>query len=416
MKYISLLSQLKRRSEKPELKKSEINAQQLNQLSRRCVHCGFCNATCPTYQVLGNELDGPRGRIYQIKQVLDGQQATDETLLHLDRCLTCRNCETTCPSGVDYSALLEEGRRRVEKQVKRPLFDRLMRRGLLWLLPDRKRFALAYAFLRQLRMAVPKPYRNKITPVYSARSTPQASHTRNVILLQGCVQNTLDARIYADTAFVLDEMGVQAVVATGETCCGAVEQHLTAEQAALKRMKQNIDAWWPLLENGAEAIISNASACGLMVQEYPGYLADDAKYADKARRIAEKCVDIATFLSQQTLPDIPPPTLKVAVHEPCTLQHGQKQQGRVEALIESLGFSRVIVKESHLCCGSAGTYSVLQSELSRQLQQRKQAQLQAAIPDVIVTSNIGCLMQLAEDNPTPVMHWVTLLAQQLDQG
>ncbi len=414
MKYISLLSQLKRRSEKPELKKPEINAQQLNQLSRRCVHCGFCNATCPSYQILGNELDGPRGRIYQIKQLLDGQQATDETLLHLDRCLTCRNCETTCPSGVDYSALLEEGRRRAEEQVKRPLFDRLMRRGLLWLLPNRKRFAFTYMVLRQFVIAVPKPYRDKITPAFSARSTPASRHKRKVIVPQGCVQNTLDARINADTAFVLNKMGVQVECVPGETCCGAVEQHLSAEQAAVNRMKQNIDVWWPLLESGAEAIISNASACGLMVQEYPNALANHPVYAEKAKVVAEKCIDIALFMAQQHVPTLSIPSIKVAVQEPCTFQHGQRNQGELSKLMKKLGFECIDSAEPHLCCGAAGTYSVLQSDISQQLKQRKLDCIAVAQPDLIVSANIGCLNHLQETDGIEVKHWVSLLAECMD--
>lgn len=379
---------------------------------RRCVHCGFCNATCPTYQLLGDERDGPRGRIYLIKQLLEGGPAAGARN-HLDRCLTCLGCESTCPSGVDYGELLAIGRGIAAKVSRRPLMQQILRRLLLTVLPERKRFKALYRFVCSLRFCLPRRWRKRFLPLYPIRTLSSNRHSRRVILLQGCVQDTLDARINADTSFVLDQLGVQPLLAREEGCCGALEQHLDAEQAAIERMKRNIDAWWPLLEAGAEAIISNASACGLMVTQYGEYLAADSDYAEKARIVAGKCLDILTFLRQQSLPPLTVGANKIAVHEPCTLQHGQKRSGQLTEYLTELGFHRVDFAESHLCCGSAGAYSLFQPALSDQLLRRKLENLLRHEPDLIVSANIGCLLHLQQGTVTPVKHWISLLADSI---
>jgi len=384
---------------------------------RRCVHCGFCTATCPTYQLLGDELDGPRGRIYLIKQVMEGATPTRETQLHLDRCLTCRNCETTCPSGVEYGRLVDIGRRVVDAKVERPTGEKRVR----WLLKEgltSPLFKPAMKLGQVFRPLVPASLKDKVPakPPATAHDWPTRQLNRKVALLLGCVQPAMLPNINSATARVLDAAGIQTVVADGAGCCGAIREHLGDHEAALNDMRRNIDAWWPLVSGRGErveALVMNASGCGLMVKDYAHALAHDAAYADKAQRISEMTRDLS-----ELLPDLVP-ALKarlkakpgaLAYHPPCTLQHGQKLKGGVEASLRELGFKiDCAPTDSHLCCGSAGTYSVLQPELSHQLRDRKLAALAPLGADQIVSGNIGCIQHLQSGTAQPVRHWVEVL-------
>jgi glycolate oxidase iron-sulfur subunit len=387
---------------------------------RRCVHCGFCTATCPTYQLLGDELDGPRGRIYLIKQVLEGQAPTRATQLHLDRCLTCRNCETTCPSGVQYGNLVEIGREIVERKVERPAAERAARLALKEGLTS-PLFRPALRVGQALRPLLPKALRHKVPARDDARAHrwPTRTHERKVLLLTGCVQPALMPNITSATARVLDAAGIQTVVADGAGCCGAIRLHLSDRAGAQHDMRRNIDAWWPLVEGiggqaKVEAIVMNASGCGVTVKEYGHTLAHDPAYAERARRIGEMTKDLS-----ELLPDLVPklaPRLagsrraRLAYHAPCTLQHGQQLRGGVEAGLRALGFEVGIApSEAHLCCGSAGTYSVLQPELAYQLRDRKLAHLAPLGAEAIVSANIGCIQHLQTGTATPVSHWIEVL-------
>ncbi|NRF69616.1 glycolate oxidase subunit GlcF [Aquincola sp. S2] len=387
---------------------------------RKCVHCGFCTATCPTYQLLGDELDGPRGRIYLIKQVLEGQAPTSATQLHLDRCLTCRNCETTCPSGVQYGALVEIGRRIVERKVERPAAERMQR----WLLKEglpSPLFAPAMALGKLARPFVPKALQDKVPAAAPPRAHhwPRRTHARKVLLLAGCVQPSMLPNINAATARVLDAAGIQTRVAPDAGCCGALRTHLNDHDGGLADMRRNIDAWWPQVERGeVEAIVMNASGCGVMVKDYGHALARDPAYADKARRIAALTRDLSELLPELVAALQPKlrraDARKLAFHPPCTLQHGQQLRGGVEAGLRALGFEVTLpLNESHLCCGSAGTYSVLQPELAKQLRDRKLGHLGALEPAVIVSANIGCIQHLQGGTTTRVAHWIELVDEAL---
>jgi glycolate oxidase iron-sulfur subunit len=386
---------------------------------RKCVHCGFCTATCPTYQLLGDELDGPRGRIYLIKQVLEGEAPTRSTQLHLDRCLTCRNCESTCPSGVDYGHLVEIGRELVEQRVTRPPAERAVR----WLLKEGMTsplFKPAVALGQAVRPLLPQALKDKLPargPALPAR--PTATHERQVLLLAGCVQPALMPQIQRATERVLDAAGVQSLVAPQAGCCGAVKLHLNDRDGALQQMRRNIDAWWPLVEAGTvEAIVMNASGCGATVKDYGHALAHDPAYADKAARIAALTRDLSELLpsllpalKHQLRADARKATL--VFQSPCTLQHGQQVRGAVESGLAELGFELRVPAEGHLCCGSAGTYSLLQPALSHQLRDRKLGHLKAQKAEVIVSANIGCMQQLQSGTDMPVRHWVELVADAL---
>ena len=391
--------------------------QQAEAILRNCVHCGFCTATCPTYQLLGDELDGPRGRIYQIKQVLEGEAPTRTTQLHLDRCLTCRNCETTCPSGVEYGRLVDIGRAVVDAKVERPAGEKLAR----WALREgmtSSLFAPAIKLGQALRPLVPAALRDKVPPRQRAGKRPQRDHARKVLMLGGCVQPTLMPNIGAATARVLDAVGVQPLLADGAGCCGAIRQHLSDHGGALADMKRNVDAWWPLVESGTvEAIVMDASGCGAMVKEYGHHLLHDPTYAERAQRISALCQDISEYLPQfaaslKTLLKNKPVD-HLAYHPPCTLQHAQQVRGGAEALLRELGFEVKLPLESHLCCGSAGTYSVLQPELSKELRNRKLQHLAETAPQRIVSSNIGCIQHLQSGTTILVQHWVELLDEAL---
>ena len=385
---------------------------------RSCVHCGFCTATCPTYQLLGDELDGPRGRIYLMKQVLEGKPATAKTQMHLDRCLTCRNCESTCPSGVQYGRLVDIGRKIVEDQVPRPLAQRVVRTALKELLPRKWLFAPAMKAGQMMRPLLPQKLKNKVPQAQPHGIWPTREHARKMLLLDGCVQPSMSPNINYATARVLDALGVQLLVAPKAGCCGAIRYHLNDQDGGLDDMRRNIDAWWPYVEGGrVEAIVMNASGCGVTVKEYGHLLMHDPVYAEKARRISALTQDISEILpsfdaqlQRQLAGKI---KQRVAYHPPCTLQHGQKIRGKVEDLLRGAGVDVQLCADSHLCCGSAGTYSVLQPELSYQLRDQKLANLQATTPDMIISGNIGCLTHLQSGTDTPVRHWIELVDQAL---
>jgi glycolate oxidase iron-sulfur subunit len=387
---------------------------------RKCVHCGFCTATCPTYQLLGDELDGPRGRIYLMKEVLEGREPTRKTQLHLDRCLTCRNCETTCPSGVEYGKLVEIGRNIVDARVQRPADERTTR----WLLKEgltSPLFAPALKLGQLARSVLPASLKNKLPAAAEAGAHrwPRREHERKVLLLMGCVQPAMLPNINSATARVLDAAGIQTIVADEAGCCGAIRLHLNDHAGGLADMRRNIDAWWPVVASGkVEAIVMNASGCGVTVKEYAHSLAQDPAYADKAKRISALTRDLSELLPSLV------PALKskvrrrkvthLAFHPPCTLQHGQQLRGDVESGLAALGFDvKLASTESHLCCGSAGTYSVLQPELAYALRDRKLAGLAPLQAQAIVSANIGCIQHLQSGTTTPVKHWVEVVDEAL---
>jgi glycolate oxidase iron-sulfur subunit len=387
---------------------------------RKCVHCGFCTATCPTYQLLGDELDGPRGRIYLMKQVLEGAPVTRSTQLHLDRCLTCRNCESTCPSGVEYGHLVDIGRKIVEQRVERPAAEKAVR----WLLKEgltSPLFAPAMKLGQLARPLLPGALKNKVPAPASARAKiwPTREHPRKVLMLAGCVQPAMMPNVNSATARVLDAAGIQTVVAAQAGCCGALRTHLNDHEGGLADMRRNVDAWWPYVAAGdVEAIVMNASGCGVAVKEYGHALAHDPAYAAKAARISELTRDLS-----ELLPDLVPrlagrvrvgAVKHLAFHPPCTLQHGQQLRGGVETHLGALGFDvKIAGSESHLCCGSAGTYSVLQPELAYQLRDRKLKNLAPLEAQAIVSANIGCIQHLQTGTTTPVKHWVEVLDEAL---
>jgi len=406
---------------------------------RKCVHCGFCNATCPTYQLLGDELDGPRGRIYLIKQVLEGHEPTRSTQLHLDRCLTCRNCETTCPSGVQYGNLVEIGRRIVDERVPRPPGEKLLRTALKVGLTS-PLFKPALKAGQMVRGLLPGVLKAKVPPPApaGAHRWPQREHPRKVLLLVGCVQPAMAPNINSATARVLDAAGIQTLVAADAGCCGAIHLHDGDHEGALAHMRRNIDAWWPQVStDGVEAIVMNASGCGVTVKEYGHTLRHDPAYAHKAQRIADLTRDLS-----ELLPDIVPALKarlalprsagergggaalspagrmkRLAFHPPCTLQHGQRLLGGVETHLRALGFPvEVAMNEAHLCCGSAGTYSVLHPELAMPLRDRKLGHLAALDPETIVSANIGCIQHLQSGTPLAVRHWVEVVDEALATG
>jgi glycolate oxidase iron-sulfur subunit len=383
---------------------------------RKCVHCGFCTATCPTYQLLGDELDGPRGRIYLMKQVLEGAEPTRATQQHLDRCLTCRNCESTCPSGVQYGHLVDIGRKLVDAKVERPMGERMLRWALKEGLPS-PLFAPAMKMGQAVRGLLPKTLQAKVPAPQNAGAWPTQTHARQVLMLAGCVQPSMLPNINTATARVLDAAGIQTLVAPEAGCCGAVKFHLNDHDGGMDHMRQNIDAWWPYVEQGVEAIIMNASGCGVMVKDYGHVLQHDAAYAEKAKRISALTKDLS-----ELLPDLVP-TLKPklnstalqqaglqAFHPPCTLQHGQQLKGGVEKHLNDLGFEvKVSASEAHLCCGSAGTYSVLNPDISYTLRDRKLGHLDALQPTAILSANVGCITHLQSGTDVPVKHWVEVL-------
>lgn len=400
-----------------------------DRILRSCVHCGFCNATCPTYQLLGDERDGPRGRIYLIKELLESddgdEQITHETQLHLDRCLSCRSCETTCPSGVEYHKLLDIGRAEIDRRVGRRPSERAMRLGLRTALAEPKRFQALLALGQTFRPLAPQDLRDKIPPrrAHTGRRPDPSRHTRQMLILEGCVQPSLAPDTNDAAARVLDRLGIGVHAAREAGCCGAIDFHLNAQAAGRERMRANIDAWWPLIEKegeaGAEtkveAIVQTASGCGAFVKEYGEMLADDPEYAVKARRVSELTKDLVEILREEDLEALNEhrPTSRLAFHCPCTLQHAQKLGGAVEGVLTRLGFDLAPVRDGHLCCGSAGTYSITQPTLAKRLRDNKLDALEAQSPDTIVTANIGCQTHLGGAGRTRVRHWIEVVDEAL---
>jgi glycolate oxidase iron-sulfur subunit len=395
--------------------KNTSHGQRAEDILSKCVHCGMCTATCPTYQLLGDELDGPRGRIYQIKQVLEGEQATSTMQTHLDRCLTCLSCETTCPSGVEYGKLAEIGKEIIEDQVTRPLFDRIVRRSLRLLIPHPSWFSRLFNLGCIFRPVLPSFLKKQIHIPKNPGVWPQVTHKRKMLVLDGCVQSAMSPNINSATARVLDKLGISLLSVSESGCCGAVSLHLQASEEAKKFMRANIDAWWPYIENGAEAIVVTASGCGVLVKDYHDHLSKDPVYAKKAERISELVKDISEIISAEDMTNLQNNNKKpaLAVHCPCSLQHGQKLTGVVENILTKLGYTLTPVKEAHLCCGSAGTYSILQPEISKTLRDNKLEKLQEGQPDVIATANIGCLHHLQSGTEKSVHHWIELLDEAL---
>ena len=390
--------------------------QEADRILRSCVHCGFCNATCPTYQILGDERDGPRGRIYLIKELLESQddddQVTEETRLHLDRCLTCRNCETTCPSGVEYHKLLDIGRAEIERRVPRPAAERAQRYALRKMLVEPRRFSALLKLGLTFKPLVPGKLRDKMpaAPLDAGTRPSATTHSRRMLMLEGCVQPGLSPNTNAATARVLDRLGISITPATEAGCCGAIDFHLNAQHDGRERIRANIDAWWPQVEQGAEAIVQTASGCGAFVKEYGEMLKDDPEYAEKAERISQLAKDLVEVLREEPLDDLSVKAdQRLAFHCPCTLQHAQKLNGAVEGVLTRLGFELTPVQDAHLCCGSAGTYSITQPELATELRNNKLDALEAGNPEMIVTANIGCQTHLASANRTPVRHWIEVL-------
>jgi len=381
-----------------------------DEILRSCVHCGFCNATCPTYQLLGDELDGPRGRIYLIKQMIETGESSSETLSHLDRCLTCRNCETTCPSGVQYGRLLSIGRELAEKNSPRQPIGALIRWLLRQVIPHKKRIGLVVKLAVKLKAVLPSSIQRQLPKETTHRDVQLERHQRIVILPTGCAQGAFAPDINADCRTILDKLGITAIEIDADTCCGAMSEHMAQTDETHSFIKQNINAWWPSIEAGAEAIISTASACGVMLKDYGELLKNDPDYADKAARVSSLCVDVSEFLAQQDLSLLGnSQTGRISFHAPCTLQHGQGITGQVEKLLSQVGYELIDYNDAHLCCGSAGAYSILQKSISKKLLTNKLDNLLLNQPDAIATANIGCLLHMRSGTNTPVVHWLQLL-------
>lgn len=385
--------------------------QEADSILRSCVHCGFCTATCPTYQELGDERDGPRGRIYLIKQLLETGDITEKSQTHLDRCLTCRSCETTCPSGVKYGRLAEIGRGIMEEQLERPFKQKLARWLIRKVLPYPRRFGPLLRLGQLGRPLLPVALKAKVPEKQKAGSWPAPRHARRMLVLGGCAQPSTTPNTNAAAARVLDKLGVSLFVAPKAGCCGAVSYHLSAHEEGLDFMRRNIDAWWPHIEAGVEAIVISASGCGSMVKEYGEKLSQDSGYAAKAQRVSELAKDLGEVLIKEDLGQLQLQAkgLKTAVHCPCSLQHAQQLGGQVEQILQQAGIELTRTKDGHLCCGSAGTYSILQPELSQTLLTNKLEALTIENPEQIVTANVGCQLHLGSKSTVPVKHWIELL-------
>lgn len=403
--------------------------QEADAILRSCVHCGFCLATCPTYQLLGDELDSPRGRIYLMKQVLEGHPVTKKTQHHLDRCLTCRSCETTCPSGVRYSRLLDIGRGVIHNNVKRGIRERTIRYLLNKILPNRHLFKSLFRLSQFNRPLLPAKFKKLIPSLTQRiRAWPPKRHQRTMLLLDGCVQPELSPNINIATAHVLDKLGISLIKAEQAGCCGALSYHLDAQQDGMNYMRRNIDAWWPFIDKQKntqpiEAIVITASGCGATIKEYGHLLRHDPAYAEKSAQISSLAKDISEIVATETsnLTTLLEKSrsshdnTKLSFHSPCTLQHGMQIRGVVENILEAAGFELCSVKDSHLCCGSAGTYSILQPALSQQLLKEKITKLTADKPSQLATANIGCLMHLQSGTSLPVKHWIEILDEILSK-
>ena len=407
--YISVLDSFK---QTPEGKEAD-------SILRTCVHCGFCLATCPTYQLLGDELDSPRGRIYLMKQMFEGADVTEKTQLHLDRCLTCRACETTCPSGVKYGRLVDIGRGYVESRVQRGFTATLKRKALAAVLPKAAIFKTALKLGQLAKPLLPGLLKKKIPPSQPAQTWPAPRHARKMLVLDGCVQPTLEPNINGATARVLDRLGISLIKSDQAGCCGAVAYHLNRQADGLNYMRRNIDAWWPFVESRVEAIVMTASGCGTTVKEYGHLLENDPIYAKKAARISALTKDISEVITAEAdgfanlIEAREKQNQKIAFHPPCSLQHAQKLNGIVEPLLLKMGYELTPVPDSHLCCGSAGTYSLLQPELSQRLLKNKIENLNLGKPTLIATANIGCQSHIQTATHLPVKHWIELLADKM---
>lgn len=394
----------------PKIQKSR-HAEAIASILRKCVHCGFCNATCPTYQLRGDELDGPRGRIYQMKQYFEGEPANVDILTHLDRCLTCRSCETTCPSGVKYSHLLEIGKEMIEQDLPRAPLDRWRRAMIVRFINSGWLFAGLLRIGQSVAWFMPRSVRQAIPARQATLARRQGQHVRKVLMLAGCVQPTLAPNTNIGAVNLLDKLGIQVIEPSKNLCCGAAALHTSEPEYALQQVRKLIDCWWPHIEAGVEAIVVTATGCGVSVQDYGRLLADDPAYAEKASKVSSLYRDLIEIVEDHSdrIEVADAAGTRVAVHTPCTMQHGLGLGNRVERLLSGLGYRICRVEEAHLCCGSAGTYSMLQPALSRQLQQNKWRALGVDQPDVIVTANVGCQIHLAQGGGTPVRHWIELL-------
>jgi len=382
---------------------------------RACVHCGMCNAVCPTYQITGDELDGPRGRIYLIKQALEGGTVGSLTQGHLDRCLSCRACESACPSGVDYHRLYDIGRAEVARRVARPWSARMVRAAIRTVFTSAPRVALLLTMARGLRGLLPKALARKIPPQCPVGEIPVERHARSMILLAGCVQAAAAPHFNAAARRVFDRIGVSLTEPAGGGCCGALSAHLDAPDEARAFARRNIDSWSAALDAGAEALVITASGCAAFVRDYPDLLANDPAYAEKARRIAGLVTDPIEAVDGACLAASSSPiSPRIAMHEPCTLQNGPGLQGRIAALLARLGYEPQPVADAHFCCGSAGAYSLLQPAFARRLRADKLTALTAHDPDAIYTANIGCWLHLGETSPVPVRHWIEAVDAVLD--
>lgn len=383
-----------------------------DKILRSCVHCGFCTATCPTYQLLGDELDGPRGRIYQIKEMLEGVAVTSETQKHLDRCLTCRSCETTCPSGVEYGHLLEIGRSEIEEHVSRPLIQKIIRKVLLLTLPYPKRFSTLLKLGQIFRPVLPKILKQQIPTQVKLNELELKKHTKKMLVLDGCAQPALAPEINHASKKVLNALDIELVSFSG--CCGAINQHLSDEEHALVIVKNNIDRIISEFDKGIEGIVMTASGCGAMFKEYPHLLRNDEKYKNKADLVASKTFDLTEVVNADKLKlKLNVNNNKIAVHTPCTLQHAQKLPLSIEEILATCGYQLAATKDKHLCCGSAGTYSITQFKLSEKLREQRLTGLMNAQPELIATANIGCLHHLNSGSTVPVQHWIEVIAADL---
>ena len=383
-----------------------------DKILRSCVHCGFCTATCPTYQILGDELDGPRGRIYQIKEMLEGSAVTKETLNHLDRCLTCRACESTCPSGVEYGHLLEIGRSEVEKRVERSLFQRVLRKSILLTLPFPKRFNALIQLGQLFRPMLPAVIKQQVPKKVTLPELSLKSHKRKMLVLDGCVQPALSPEINHATRKVLNVLGIELLSFSG--CCGAINQHLSDEDKALNIIKNNIDRLITEFDNGIEGIVMTASGCGAMFKDYPHLLRNNEDYKEKAELVASKTMDLTSIINIEELKNkLNISKINIAAHTPCTLQHAQKLPSNIENIFSGCGYQLSPIKDKHLCCGSAGTYSITQPKLSKKLLEQRLSGLLVGQPDLIVTANIGCLHHLDSGSSIPVRHWIEVISEDL---
>jgi glycolate oxidase iron-sulfur subunit len=392
--------------------RNSVQGREADSILRSCVHCGFCIATCPTYQLLGDELDGPRGRIYLIKEMLEGSEVSEKTRNHLDRCLTCCACETTCPSGVRYGRLVDIGREIIEHKVPRGVMDKFTRYLLRQVFPYPARFGFLLNIGQLFKPLLPRLLAKNIPAKQKTTTWIRQSHARSMLVLQGCVQSVATPNTNSASARILDHLGIELIAANGAGCCGAVSHHLSASEEALDFMRSNIDAWWPQIEKGAEAIVITASGCGAVIKQYGLLLQHDVAYADKAKKVSALARDISEVLINEPLP-IAKTRTRVAFHSPCTLQHGQQLAGVVETILQNAGFELCRIEDAHLCCGSAGTYSILQAALSQRLLKNKVQALQADQPEIIATANIGCQLHIATTADKPVVHWIELLERNL---